>query len=289
MTDGSKMADDFLTGTRSAACGGTTTVIPFACQLRGQSLADAVADYHRRAEGKAAVDYAFHLIVSDPTPQLLQQELPMLVAQGCSSLKLYMTYDDLRLDDRQILQLLAVARREGALTMIHAENADCIAWLSEQLVSAGLGAPRYHAHARPMLVEREATHRAIALAELADVPVLIVHVSGREAVAQIREAQAPGPEGLCRDLSAVPVADRGRSGVAGLRRRQVHLQPAAARQGQPAGDLERAGERHVPGAQRPTMPPSRWARRARPWPARTRPSTRVPTASPGWRRGCRCS
>jgi dihydropyrimidinase len=192
MTDGSKMADDFLTGTRSAACGGTTTVIPFACQLRGQSLVDAVADYHRRAEGKASVDYAFHLIVSDPTPQLLQQELPMLVAQGCSSLKLYMTYDDMRLDDRQILQLLAVARREGALTMIHAENADCIAWLSEQLVSAGLGAPRYHAHARPMLVEREATHRAIALAELADVPVLIVHVSGREAVAQIREAQGLG-------------------------------------------------------------------------------------------------
>jgi dihydropyrimidinase len=191
-TDGSRMADDFLTGTRSAACGGTTTVIPFACQLRGQSLVDAVADYHARAEGKAAVDYAFHLIVSDPTTNLLEQELPMLVAQGCSSLKLYMTYDDMRLDDRQILQLLAVARREGALTMIHAENADCIGWLSEQLVSAGLGAPRYHAHARPMLVEREATHRAIALAELADVPVLIVHVSGREAVAQIREAQGLG-------------------------------------------------------------------------------------------------
>jgi dihydropyrimidinase len=192
MTDGSRMADDFLTGTRSAACGGTTTVIPFACQLRGQSLADAVADYHRRAEGRAAVDYAFHLIVSDPTPQLLQQDLPRLVAQGCSSLKLYMTYDELRLEDRQILDLLAVARREGAMTMIHAENADCIAWLSEQLVDAGLGAPRYHAHSRPMLVEREATHRALALAELADVPVLIVHVSGREAVAQIREAQGLG-------------------------------------------------------------------------------------------------
>jgi dihydropyrimidinase len=191
-TDGSKMADNFLTGTRSAACGGTTTVIPFACQLRGQSLLDAVADYHHRADGQAAVDYAFHLIVSDPTPQLLKEELPTLVAQGCTSLKLYMTYDDLRLDDRQILDLLAVARREGAFTMIHAENADCIAWLSDQLVGAGLTAPRYHAHARPMLLEREATHRAIALSELVDVPVLIVHVSGREAVAQIREAQGLG-------------------------------------------------------------------------------------------------
>ncbi len=186
------MADDFVTGTRSAACGGTTTVIPFACQLRGQSLRDAVADYHRRAAGQAAVDYAFHLIVSDPTPTLLDDELPALVAEGCSSIKLYMTYDDLKLDDRQILNLLAVARREGAFTMIHAENADCIAWLAEQLVGAGLTAPRYHAHARPMLLEREATHRAIALSELADVPVLIVHVSGREAVAQIREAQGLG-------------------------------------------------------------------------------------------------
>lgn len=190
--DGSKMADDFLTGTRSAACGGTTTVIPFAAQLRGQSLAAAVADYHQRAAGKACIDYAFHLIVSDPTPTVLHEELPRLVAEGCSSFKVYMTYDDLKLDDRQILELLTVARREQALVMIHAENADCIAWLTDRLVGAGLTAPRYHAHARPMLLEREATHRAIALAELADVPVLIVHVSGREAVAQIREAQGLG-------------------------------------------------------------------------------------------------
>ena len=192
MSDGSRMADNFLTGTRSAACGGTTTVIPFACQMRGQTLRDAVLDYHRRADGQAAVDYAFHLIVSDPTPALLRDELPALVAEGYTSFKVYMTYDDMKLDDRQILRLLAVARREGALTMIHAENSDCIAWLTEQLLGAGLGAPRYHAHARPMLLEREATHRAMALAELVDVPVLIVHVSGREAVAQIREAQGLG-------------------------------------------------------------------------------------------------
>lgn len=192
MSDGSRMADDFLTGTRSAACGGTTTIIPFACQFKGQSLRDAVDDYHRRAGDKAAIDYAFHLIVSDPTPAVLHDELPALVAEGYTSFKVYMTYDDMKLADRQILDLLAVARREGALTMIHAENADCIAWLTDQLLDAGLTAPRYHAAARPMLLEREATHRALALAELADVPVLIVHVSGREAVAQIREAQGLG-------------------------------------------------------------------------------------------------
>ncbi len=191
-SDGSKMADDFLTGTRSAACGGTTTIIPFACQFKRQSLQAAVDDYHARAAGKAAIDYAFHLIVSDPSPEVLKEELPRLVAQGYSSFKVYMTYDDMKLDDRQILNLLAVARREGAMVMIHAENSDCIGWLTEQMLDAGLTAPRYHAHARPMLVEREATHRALALAELADVPVLIVHVSGREAVDQIRAAQGLG-------------------------------------------------------------------------------------------------
>ena len=191
-SDGSRMADDFVTGTRSAACGGTTTIIPFACQFKGQSLRAAVEDYHRRAEGKAAIDYAFHLIVSDPSEQVLRHELPALVNEGYSSFKLYMTYDDMKLNDRQVLDLLAVARREGALTMIHAENADCIAWLTDQLVEAGLTAPRFHASSRPMLVEREATHRAIALAELVDVPVLIVHVSGREAVEQIRAGQGMG-------------------------------------------------------------------------------------------------
>jgi dihydropyrimidinase len=192
MTDGSTMADDFRSGTRSAACGGTTTVIPFACQLKGQSLRAAVDDYHRRAAGKALVDYAFHMIVSDPSPAVLRDELPQLIEEGCTSFKIYMTYDDLKLDDRQILDVLAVARREGAMTMVHAENADCIAWLTERLLAAGHTAPRFHAAARPMLVEREATHRAIALAELVDLPVLIVHVSGREAVEQIRAAQARG-------------------------------------------------------------------------------------------------
>ena len=192
MSDGSIMADDFVTGSRSAACGGTTTIIPFACQFKGQSLRAAVDDYHRRAAGKSSIDYAFHLIVSDPSPTVLAEELPALVAEGYSSFKVYMTYDDMKLNDRQILDLLALARREGAMTMIHAENADCIAWLTDQLLEAGLTAPRYHAHARPMLIEREATHRAIALSELVDVPVLIVHVSGREAVEQIRDAQGLG-------------------------------------------------------------------------------------------------
>jgi dihydropyrimidinase len=187
-----RMADDFDTGTRAAACGGTTTVIPFAAQEKGASLRAAVDDYHRRADGRAHLDYAFHLIVSDPTPEVLTRELPALIAEGYTSFKIYMTYDDLKLDDGQILDVLAVARAHGAMAMIHAENADCIEWLTRRLEAAGRTAPRFHAHARPMLVEREATHRAIALAELVDVPILVVHVSGREAVEQIRWARSHG-------------------------------------------------------------------------------------------------
>ncbi len=187
-----KMADDFASGTRSAACGGTTTVIPFAAQAKGQSLAAAVADYHRRAEGKACIDYAFHLIVSDPTPRVLAEELPGLIREGYTSFKIYMTYDDLRLSDREMLDVMDLARREGAMVMVHAENSDAIAWLSDKLIAAGRSAPAHHAAARPPAVEREATHRAIALSELIDVPILIVHVSGGEAIEQIRWAQARG-------------------------------------------------------------------------------------------------
>ncbi len=190
--DGSVMADDFTSGTVSAACGGTTTVIPFACQVKGESLRAAVDDYHRRARGKAVVDYAFHLIVSDPSAGVLGQELPALIRDGYTHFKIYMTYDALKLDDRQVLDVLHLARREGAMTMIHAENDDCIAWLTETLEMAGQTAPRYHASSRPPVVEREATHRAISLAELMDVPVLIVHVSGNEAMTQIQQAQARG-------------------------------------------------------------------------------------------------
>ncbi|MCY7279224.1 MAG: dihydropyrimidinase [Phormidesmis sp. CAN_BIN44] len=186
------MADDFYTGTIAAACGGTTTVIPFARQFKGQSLKAAIADAHQRANGKAVIDYAFHPIISDPTSEVLDQELPSLIQSGYTSFKIYMTYDDLKLNDYQLLSVLAVARREGALTMVHAENTDCIAWMIAQLEEAGKILPYYHAVSRPMVVEREATHRAISLSELVDVPILIVHVSGREAIEQIQWAQNRG-------------------------------------------------------------------------------------------------
>ena len=190
--DGSRMADDFESGPRSAAFGGTTTVIPFACQQKGQSLRAAVTDYHARAMGKSVIDYAFHLIVTDPTEQVLGQELPALIREGYTSFKIYTTYEDLKLDDRQIIEVLALAKREGALTMIHAENSDVIAWLTDALERSGQTRPRHHADARPAIAEREATHRAISLAEVVGVPLLVVHVSGGEAMEQIAAARHKG-------------------------------------------------------------------------------------------------
>jgi dihydropyrimidinase len=189
---GVETADDFESGTRSALCGGTTTLIPFAAQHRGESLRQVVKDYHARADGKAYVDYAFHLIISDPTDQVLGQELPALIKDGYTSFKIYLTYESLKLDDRQVLDVLGCARSEGAMVMVHAENHDVIGWLTEKLLSAGRSAPKYHAVAHAAVGEGEATQRAIALSEIADTPILIVHVSARQAMDQIAAAQGRG-------------------------------------------------------------------------------------------------
>ena len=150
------------------------------------------SDYHERADGRSAIDYAFHLIVADPTAQVLGQELPALFHDGYTSVKVYMTYDSLKLADGEILRVLDVVREHGAMTMVHAENADCITWLTEKLLDRGQVAPKYKAVAHAPPEEREATHRAITLAELAGVPILIVHVASGEAAEQIRWAQRRG-------------------------------------------------------------------------------------------------
>ena len=185
-------ADDFYSATVAAAFGGTTTVIPFAAQHRGQSLRQVVEEYHTAAGPKAVIDYAFHLIISDPSEQVMGQELPALMRDGYTSFKVYMTYDLLQLDDGQMLDILAVARREGALVMVHAENHDMIKWLTARLLDRGLGAPRYHAVSHARLAEGEATNRAVTLSQLLDVPILLVHVSSAEAIEVIRNAQTKG-------------------------------------------------------------------------------------------------
>ena len=190
--EGIVMADDFESGTRSAAFGGNTTVLPFCLQQKGQGLREALKAYHAKADGQCYVDVSFHMIIADPTPQVLGQELPSLVADGYSSFKIFMTYEGLALNDREILEVLAVARESGALVMVHAENYDAIRFLTDRLEQAGHTAPHFHGTSRPIPVEREATHRAISLAELVDVPIMVVHVSNREAMEEIRRAQARG-------------------------------------------------------------------------------------------------
>lgn len=190
--EGIVMADDFASATAAAAAGGNTLVMPFALQARGTSLRSCVEDYRKLAEGNCVIDTAFHLIISDPTPEVLGQELPALIKDGYTSFKVFMTYDDLVLNDRQLLEVFDVARREGALVMVHAEGYDSIRYLTEKLEREGKTAPYYHAVSRPQSVEREAAHRAISHAELVDVPIMIVHVSGREAMEQIRWAQQRG-------------------------------------------------------------------------------------------------
>lgn len=186
------MADDFASATASAAAGGNTTVLSFALQQRGQSLRRSVEEYRELAEGNCVIDAGIHLIISDPSPTVLGQELPALVQDGYTSFKVFMTYDDLVLDDGQLLQVFETARREQALVMVHCEGYDSIRYLAEKLEQAGNVSPYYHAVSRPEVVEREAAHRAISHAELIDIPIMIVHVSGREAMEQIRWAQQRG-------------------------------------------------------------------------------------------------
>lgn len=190
--EGIVMADDFESGTRSALFGGNTCVLPFCLQEKGQSLRDALTSYHALAEGRCYTDHSFHLIVSDPTAAVLGQELPALVADGYTSFKVFMTYEGLRLNDAQILDTMDVARRTGALVMVHCENEDAIRYLIGRHEANGDVAPRAHASTRPIVVEREATHRALSLAEVVDVPVVIVHVSNGPAIDEIRAARARG-------------------------------------------------------------------------------------------------
>ena len=190
--EGRSTADDFRSGTLSALCGGNTTVLPFAMQMRGQSLRKIVDHYHERARPKAHIDYGFHLIVGDPTREVLTKELPELIEEGCTSIKLYLTYEGLKLDDYEVLSILHLARREGVMVMVHAENDACIRWLTDRLLESRKTALRYHVTAHPAIGEREAAFRAISFAELIETPILIVHVSSESVVEEIRRAQARG-------------------------------------------------------------------------------------------------
>lgn len=187
-------ADTYETGTRSAIAGGTTTIVAFAPQQKNlDSVLTALANTHALARNNSYCDYGFHVLVANPSEKALSEFEQLASVEGVTSLKIYMTYEALQLRDNEILSVLLAARRNHILTMIHAENGDVLAWLTEQLEAAQLFAPRYHGHSHAPLLESEATNRAIALSSLvADTPILLVHVSSAAAASRIRAAQTAG-------------------------------------------------------------------------------------------------
>src|SRR5881628_2799210 len=189
---GTSSSDDFETGTRAAAFGGTTTIIDFAVQYRGQSLNEALDVWFSKAQGKAAIDYGFHMILTD-LPNHRLPEIKTLVQQGVSSFKLFMAYPGMFLvDDGTIFLAMTAAAESGGLICMHAENGVVIDVLVKRALAEGKTAPKYHALTRPARAEGEATHRAIALAEMAGVPIYIVHLSAAEALETVTEARDRG-------------------------------------------------------------------------------------------------
>ncbi len=189
---GASSSDDFDTGTIAAAHGGTTTIIDFAVQYKGQSLNQALDVWHAKAQGKASVDYGFHLICTD-LPDSRLPEMKSLIDQGVSSFKLFMAYPGVFLvDDATIYKAMQTAGAHGGLICMHAENGVVIDAIVKQALAAGHTAPKYHALTRPTKAEAEGVHRAIAIAEMAGTSVYIVHLSNSDALEEVTRARDNG-------------------------------------------------------------------------------------------------
>jgi dihydropyrimidinase len=189
---GTTSADDFESGTVAAAYGGTTTLIDFAIQYKGQTLRHAFETWMRKADGKAVIDYSFHCIITDIAGAQLD-EMKAFVREGVPTFKLFMAYPGVfMLDDASIFRAMGVAADCGGMICMHAENGGAIDVIVQRALAEGKRAPKYHALTRPVTAEAEATSRAIALAEMAGTPVYIVHLSCNEALEKVREARDRG-------------------------------------------------------------------------------------------------
>ncbi len=217
---GTVSGDDFATGTIAAAHGGTTTIIDFAIQPRGSSLRSGLDTWHAKAEGKAAIDYGFHMIMSDVNSATLE-EMGSLVREGVTSYKLFTAYPgSLFSDDGQILRAMQRARDLGGLVSVHAENGIAINVIIEQAVARGEATPRYHALTRPEISEAEATHRALCLAEMAEAPVYIVHMTAARAVEELirfRDRGLPAYGETCPQYLFCSLDDISRDGFEGAK------------------------------------------------------------------------
>jgi dihydropyrimidinase len=189
---GSQSSDDFETGTRAAAFGGTTSIVDFAIQARGTRMRDALDTWWKKAEGRACIDYGLHMIVTDLGASGLE-DMDEMVDEGVASFKLFMAYPNvLMVDDATIFKALSRTAKNGALICMHAENGSVIDVIIARALAEGKTAPIYHALTRPVRAEAEAVHRAIAMAEIAGAPVYIVHLSSEDALHEVREARDRG-------------------------------------------------------------------------------------------------
>lgn len=189
---GTSSSDDFFTGTRAAAFGGTTTIIDFAVQNKGESMLLGADKWHQKAQGKAVIDYGFHLITTE-FEDGQQYEMFQLMDEGITSFKLFMAYPGVFLsDDATIFRAMSYAGERGGLVCMHAENGIVINEIIKRFKTQGRLAPKYHALTRPTIAEAEGVHRAIALAEMAETPVYIVHLSCSDALNQVRQARDRG-------------------------------------------------------------------------------------------------
>jgi dihydropyrimidinase len=213
---GTVTIDDFDSGTVAAAFGGTTTIIDFCLTSKGQPIREAIGTWHGKANGKAVIDYGFHLMVSEINDGVLEQLVGVIDEEGITSFKIFMAYKGtLQVDDDTLYKTLVMARRHGALVMVHAENGDVIDLLTKQALDEGKTDPIYHALTRPQQLEGEATGRAITMTELADSQLYVVHVTCADAMAKIAEARSRGlrvygetcPQYLLLDQSALKKPD----------------------------------------------------------------------------------
>ena len=185
-------SDTFESATVSAAFGGTTSVICVAAQQVGMKHPQVLEDYHALARKGSVIDYAFHMIIADPTPETLETDLPALIKKGHASIKIFMTYDRLKIDDEPLLDILLAARESGALLCAHAENHGMISWMVKQLLKRGYTHPKYHAISHARVSEAEAFTRLIGMSALIDQPIMIFHVSTAEGAKVIRDARGQG-------------------------------------------------------------------------------------------------
>jgi dihydropyrimidinase len=182
---GTFCSDDFFTGQKAAAFGGTTSHIDFVIQPIGGSLQDGLEEWRKKAEGKTVIDYGFHMAVTDLRPEVME-EIPTMIDEGITSLKLFLAYKDVfMVDDETFFNALLTAQEHGMLIMVHAENGDVVDFLIKKFVAEGKAEPKYHADAHPALAEGEATGRAVALAGIAKAPLYVVHMTCREALDQL--------------------------------------------------------------------------------------------------------